>query len=228
MGCRRSSTRKESARWRRHCSKSTISGLSSSARAARCMPSTGSDFSLQAGRKPGHRRRERLGQVGHGARDARPDRAQRPGGARPGAAGRRGPAQDEPRRAAQDPRAGDRGDLPGPDDQPQPDHAHRAADHREHAHARDVLAGRSQGAGDRAARPGGYSTARAAHQRLSVPVLRRHAPARDDRHRAGAEPEAAGRRRADHRAGCDGAGAGAQAAGRAAPRDGHGHGDHHA
>ena len=34
-----------------------------------------------------------------------------------------------------------------------------------------------------------------------APALRRHAPARDDRHRAGLQPEAADRRRADHRAG---------------------------
>ena len=39
-----------------------------------------------------------------------------------------------------------------------------------------------------------------AHRRLSAPVLRRHAPARDDRHRARRQPEAAAGRRADHRA----------------------------
>ena len=37
-------------------------------------------------------------------------------------------------------------------------------------------------------------------QRISAPVLRRHAPARDDRHGAGLQAEAADRRRADHRA----------------------------
>ena len=37
-------------------------------------------------------------------------------------------------------------------------------------------------------------------RRLPAPVLRRHAPARDDRHGAVLQPQAAARRRADHRA----------------------------
>ena len=41
---------------------------------------------------------------------------------------------------------------------------------------------------------------RAPRARLSAPVLRRHAPARDDRDGALLQPEAADRRRADHRA----------------------------
>ena len=43
-----------------------------------------------------------------------------------------------------------------------------------------------------------HPDARAARRRLSAPVLRRHAPARDDRHGAVLQPEAADRRRADH------------------------------
>ncbi len=52
----------------------------------------------------------------------------------------------------------------------------------------------------RDAAPGAHSHARAPRQRLPAPVLRRHAPARDDRHRAGLQAQAADRRRADHRA----------------------------
>jgi hypothetical protein len=42
--------------------------------------------------------------------------------------------------------------------------------------------------------------ARAAAERLPAPVLRRHAPARDDRHGPRLRAQAAHRRRADHRA----------------------------
>ena len=48
--------------------------------------------------------------------------------------------------------------------------------------------------------------ARAARQGLSAPAVGRHAPARDDRHRAGLQPRSAARRRADDGARRDGAG----------------------
>ena len=62
----------------------------------------------------------------------------------------------------------------------------------------------------------------AAGQRLPAPVLRRHAPARDDRHGAGARPRGADRRRADDRARRDRAGADHGPAGRTAARARHG------
>jgi ABC-type dipeptide/oligopeptide/nickel transport system ATPase component len=46
-------------------------------------------------------------------------------------------------------------------------------------------------AGGGVARPRRHSGRRAARERLSAPVFRRHAPARDDRDRAGLQPDAA-------------------------------------
>jgi ABC-type dipeptide/oligopeptide/nickel transport system ATPase component len=46
----------------------------------------------------------------------------------------------------------------------------------------------------------GIPTPVPARRRLPAPALRRHAPARDDRHGAGLQPQAAHRRRAHHRA----------------------------
>ena len=69
--------------------------------------------------------------------------------------------------------------------------------------------------------------AAAPRARLSAPVLRRHAPARDDRHGAGLQPEAADRRRADHRARRDHPGADPRAAAGAEGALRHGdHADH--
>ena len=59
----------------------------------------------------------------------------------------------------------------------------------------------------RHARPGRHPPAELAGRRLPAPVLRRHAPARDDRHGAVLRPRPAHRRRADHRARRHGAGA---------------------
>ncbi len=53
----------------------------------------------------------------------------------------------------------------------------------------------------------GIPNAEAARRSVSAPVLRRYAPARDDRHGALLQPEAAHRRRADHRARRDDPGA---------------------
>ncbi len=58
----------------------------------------------------------------------------------------------------------------------------------------------ARGARGRHADPGRHPGAGPAGARISAPALRRHAPARDDRHGAGLQPEAADRRRADHRA----------------------------
>ena len=59
----------------------------------------------------------------------------------------------------------------------------------------------------RAAGDGRHPARGRAPRRLSAPVLRRHAPARDDRHGAVLQPAAADRRRADHRPGRDDPGA---------------------
>lgn len=61
-------------------------------------------------------------------------------------------------------------------------------------------------AGRRTPRPGRHPRARQAVRQLPARVLRRHAPARDDRHGARQQPRAAHRRRADHRARRDRAG----------------------
>ena len=59
----------------------------------------------------------------------------------------------------------------------------------------------------RDARPRRHPRPGQARRRLPAPVLRRHAPARDDRHVAVVQPRAAHRRRAHHRARRHGAGA---------------------
>ena len=64
----------------------------------------------------------------------------------------------------------------------------------------------------------GIAQARKQAGRLPAPVLRRHAPAGDDRDRARLRPEAADRRRADHRAGRDDPGPDPRAHRPAAPR----------
>ena len=85
----------------------------------------------------------------------------------------------------------------------------------------------SQGAGARGAEGGRHPAGRAAHRRLSAPVLRRHAPARDDRDGPRQRAVAAHRRRADDGPRRDDAGADpradAQAPGRLRHRDHHDH-----
>ena len=71
------------------------------------------------------------------------------------------------------------------------------------------LRGRRAPARHRLVAAGRHSRARAAHRRLSLPVLGRAEAARHDRHRAGRRAAAADRRRADHGAGRDRPGAGA-------------------
>ena len=79
----------------------------------------------------------------------------------------------------------------------------------------------------RDAEAGAHPDAAAARQRLSAPVLRRHAPARDDRDGARLQPEAADRRRADDRARRDDPGADPRPARRAEGAARHGdHADH--
>ena len=67
--------------------------------------------------------------------------------------------------------------------------------------------GEGAGAGEGAARPRAHSRRGEPARLLSAPVLRRHAPARDDRHGARLPAAPDHRRRADHRARRHGAGA---------------------
>ena len=108
--------------------------------------------------------------------------------------------QDVPRR-----RRGD--DLPGPAVVAAPVLHRRQPDHRGVPGAPPGLQAAGPGAGGRHARPGRHPQPAPPAGRLPAPVLRRHAPARDDRDGAGQRPEAAHRRRADHRARRDRAGA---------------------
>ena len=128
--------------------------------------------------------------------------------------------------AAADPRQRDRDDLPGPDDLAEPGEDDRlAARARPCSCTSDVTSARRASARDRAARGGRDPARRAAPRRLSAPVLRRHAPARDDRDGADQQPRAADRRRADDRARRDDAGADPAAHG--APAGGARDGDRH-
>ena len=138
-----------------------------------------------------------------------------------------GPAGDDERAAAGGARAADQYGFPGPAHQPAPAVPGRLADRRGHAGARlDQPRGR-QPAGRRAARHGRHPPPGRARQRLPAPVLRWHAPARDDRDGPGAVPGADHRRRADHGARRHRPGSGARAAGQASGRAGHlAHPDH--
>ena len=80
----------------------------------------------------------------------------------------------------------------------------------------------------RAARPGRHPERRGAAQRLPAPVLRRDAPARDDRDGAGVRAEAPDRRRADDGARRHDPGADPRPPARARRRAGHGADPDHA
>ena len=122
-------------------------------------------------------------------------------------------AAAERSRGARDPRLAHGHDLPGPDALAQSGADHRPADHRGAAPPREA---RSGSAARRRAiellETVGIPMAEKRLGRLSAPVLGRHAPARDDRHRALLQSAAADRRRghdgarrhhpgADHRPG---------------------------
>ena len=84
---------------------------------------------------------------------------------------------------------------------------HRDADGRDGPGAREGQPDGSARTRARRARHGRHPVARTSACRLSAPVLRRHAPARGDRHRAAAQPGPDHRRRADHGARRDDPGA---------------------
>ena len=101
----------------------------------------------------------------------------------------------------------DRDDLPGADDQPQPGVHGRRPDRRGPAPAPAACASARPGHARSSCWRRWASPTPASALDSTPPAVRRHAPARDDRHGAGVQPGAADRRRADHRAGRDGAGA---------------------
>ena len=114
----------------------------------------------------------------------------------------RRPAHRQPavRGDAPHPRQGDRRDLPGPADQPQPALHRRPPACRDHPHPSRSRPG---GGAQRALallREVGIAGAGAAHRPLPAPVLGRHAPARRDRAGARRQSAADHRRRADDRA----------------------------
>ena len=114
---------------------------------------------------------------------------------------------DEAERAARDPRRRDLDDLPGPDDVAEPGAHDREAARRGGPAPPRRHQARGARTRARAAEGGRDPARRDAHRRLSAPVLRRHAPARDDRDGADQRPRPADRRRADDRARRDDAGA---------------------
>ena len=110
-------------------------------------------------------------------------------------------------RDAQHPRQRHQHGLPGADDEPQPGAQRRPPDRRDAAPAPGPRqkGGRGARGGDAGAR--GHPGAAPARARISASAFGRHAPARDDRDRAGLQSEAPDRRRADHGAGRDHPGA---------------------
>ena len=118
--------------------------------------------------------------------------------------------------------------VPGPDDLAQPGDADRQADHRVAAlpPRREPRLRRRDRAG--AAPVGRDPRGRAPAARVPAPALGRHAPARDDRDRAGLRSEAPLRRRAHHRARRDRAGPDPRPAPGSAARALHGDGAGHA
>ena len=109
-----------------------------------------------------------------------------------------------------------------------PVHTHRRPDRRGGAHPPGpVQAAQRMARAVEMLQAGAHSRPGAARRRLPAPVLRRHAPARDDRDGLVVQPQAADRRRTDHRAGRDDPGADPQADGRAQrPRRRLHHADH--
>ena len=108
------------------------------------------------------------------------------------------PARAQRARDGAHPRQRHLDDLPGADDLAQPALHVRQADRRGGRPAPGPAQARRLGPRRRDAAPRLHPRARAAGARLSAPALRRHAPARHDRHGAVVQSQGADRRRADH------------------------------
>ena len=126
-------------------------------------------------------------------------------------------------RAPQPHRQGRGDDLPGADDQPQSVLHRRLPDRGDAAPAsRRWIASRRTRRAIELLEQVGIPAPESRLSRLSAPALRRHEPARHDRHGDRLQSEAADRRRADHRARRDHPGADPRSAAVAAARARHG------
>ena len=145
----------------------------------------GVDLDVGAGRGARPGRRIRIGQERDPALD-RAAGARRRAGQRPGRMARPRPAGACPSASCASVRgARDRHDLPGADDGAQPGADRRPADRGEPAGAyRRSTAGAPRQRASSCSTIVGIPAAERAARRLSAPVLRRHAPAGDDRDRA--------------------------------------------
>ena len=103
-------------------------------------------------------------------------------------------------RAPQAHRQGRRDDLPGADDEPQPVLHDRLPARSRPAAARGHGPGGARGAPSSCSEQVGIPAPEEPARRLSAPALRRHEPARHDRHGDRLQSAAPDRRRADHRA----------------------------
>ena len=165
----------------------------------------GVDITIDRGETLVRRRRIRLRQDRHRDVDPEADRRCRRAASSAGEIICRGPrsrAADEQPSMRRDPRQGDRHHLPGADDLAQPG-ATRSASRSPRALRRHESARAASRRSTRAIemlKLVQIPNAEAPRARLSAPVLRRHAPARDDRDGARLQAQAADRRRADHRA----------------------------
>ena len=149
-------------------------------------------------------RGERLGQVDAGVRGVPPAARARPDHQRdrhlfraPRDQARRR-AADAARRAAAPALARDRHRLPERDERAEPGTQRPRSAARRHPRPPADPAGRGQGAGRVAARPGGHPALPAAQ--LPARAVRRHAAAGDDRDGTGHRPRGRDHGRADHRA----------------------------
>ena len=167
-----------------------------------------------------HRRRIRLRQIDDRAGDhAASAAARRADLVRAHPARRHRPRQPWRKPDAAHPRRPYRDDLPGADDLAQPGAVDRPAADRVDRGAYRPVARRGAPARRRGAEGRAHLRSRKPAEAISARALRRHAPARDDRHGAGLAAGRADRRRADdgarrHRAG-RGAGTAARPAARA-------------
>ena len=228
--------------WRRARAAGRDPGMSAAAAAGSRDSGPGSTRTRRRGRACGRRRRLR----DRARRDLRPRRRVRlrqehdralADAAAAGAGAHRGRYRAPGRHRAARPlrsaharraRRAHRHDLPGTGDEPEPGADDRPPDRRGARAARRLARGCGAHAYGGAARCGGDRRRRAADRRVSVPAVRRHEAARDDRDRARGGAGAADRRRADHRARRDDPGPGARTAGAPAARTRHVDPAHHA
>ena len=167
----------------------------------------GVDMVIGKGPHPRRARGVRQRQVRHRAVGDAPDPPARGDRRRPHHPGRQGPPRHERGGDARDPRQGHLHDLPGAHDLAEPGLHARRPDRRGVRAPPRLQPRRGHGRRRRHAGAGGHPEPEVPRERLPAPVLRRHAPARDDRHGPRLPAEAADRRRAHHRPGRDHPGA---------------------